>query len=42
MARNRMRRAVRFDTTPLIWGVRKEADPEQYYMRKITHLYIKT
>src|SRR5947209_20458618 len=40
MARSRMRRAICFDTSPLIWGVRKEAEPEQYHMIERTHLYI--
>lgn len=40
MTRNRMRRAICFDTTPLIWGVRNDASPGQEHMIERTRRYV--
>jgi hypothetical protein len=37
---SRMRRAVCFDTTPLIWGVRGESARLQEHMIELTKFYI--
>jgi predicted nucleic acid-binding protein len=41
MAKSRMRPAICLDTTPMIWGVREDADNDDFHMIERTKLYIK-
>lgn len=41
MAESHARKVICFDTTPMIWGVRENADPGMEHMIERTKLYIK-
>ncbi len=41
MAKSQMQPSIAFDTTPLIWGVREDSDPNDSHMIAHTKKYIK-
>lgn len=41
MSKSGMRKLICFDTTPMIWGVREDADPNDQHMILRTKKYIK-